>query len=204
VSHFAVAIVCGYLIGSIPTAYIIVRLFTNQDIRLSGSGSVGAANTLKVTKSRFLSIGVAVFDILKGVAAFYIGLYVGAGEFMTGAVAGVASVAGHNFSVWLWFKGGRGLATAAGFLLPWLWPAPFAWLAVWGLGKKITGNTHLSSIIAAGAVLIFVLVAKNEWLEFLASSIAQPGAIRIAMIMLCVLIVIKHIEPVRKRSTGDM
>ncbi len=203
-SQFAVAIISGYLIGSIRTAYIIVRLFTNQDIRLSGSGSVGAANTLKVTKSKFLGITVGVFDIVKGIAAFYLGMYAGANEFLVGAIAGVAAVAGHNYSIWLRFKGGRGLATAAGMLLPWIWPAPIIWLAIWGIGKKVTGNTHLSSIIAAGVLLVFIFVAKSEWLLALTSNIAHPAETRIAMFLLCGLIVIKHIDTVRKKSSGDM
>lgn len=200
-SQIAVALISGYLIGSIPTAYLIVRLFKKQDIRLSGSGNVGAANTYKVTKSRYLSIFVALLDISKGVAAFFIGLYVGANDFMIAAVAGVAAVAGHNFPVWLRFKGGRGLATAAGFLLPWIWLAPVAWLIVWGIFKKITGNTHISNTIATGVVLLAVIVAKNEWLIALTGGYGEPGEVRIAATMLCVLILGKHIEPVlMKRS----
>jgi acyl phosphate:glycerol-3-phosphate acyltransferase len=204
VSHFAVALICGYLIGSIPTAYLIVRLFTKKDIRLSGSGNVGAANTLKVTKSKSLGILVAVFDILKGVAAFVIGMYVGGNQFIIAAVAGVAAVAGHNFPVWLRFRGGRGLATAAGFVLPWIWPAPFVWLGLWVLLKKITGNTHISNIVATGILLIIALAAKNEWLIKITTIAAEPGHIRIAALMLCGLIFIKHIEPIITGNTGRM
>lgn len=201
--HFAVALICGYLIGSIPTAYIIVRLFTKQDIRLFGSGSVGAANTFKVTKSGSLGIFVAVLDIVKGVAAYFVGLYIGGGDFIFGAIAGVFAVAGHNFSIWLRLKGGRGLATAAGFLFPWMWFAPIVWAVIWGIARKLTGNTHISNVIATGIILIFVLTAKNEWLISLTSDVAQPGDVRIAMIMLCGLIYIKHIEPiVTKRPSG--
>jgi len=203
VSQYALALVCGYLIGSIPTAYIIVRLFTKQDIRLSGSGSVGAANTLKVTKSKFLGTIVAVFDILKGVIAFYVGLYVSGNDFLAASVAGVAAIAGHNFSIWLRFKGGRGLATAAGFLFPWFWPGPFFWLFFWVIGKKLTGHTHISSVIATGALLLFVLVAKSEWLMHFTVGVANVTEIKIAMIMLSVLIFIKHLEPiVSSRSDG--
>jgi acyl phosphate:glycerol-3-phosphate acyltransferase len=204
VSEFAVAVLSGYLIGSIPTAYIIVRLFTKQDIRMSGSGSVGAANTLKVTKSKSLGIVVGIFDILKGITAFLVGRYAGAGEFMIVAAAGVAAVAGHNFPIWLKFKGGRGLATAAGFLLPWIWPAPIAWLLVWGITKKLIGNTHISNVTATGAILLFALVAKGEWLMTLSSGIASAADIRIAASLLCGLIFIKHFEPIVRNRIADM
>jgi acyl phosphate:glycerol-3-phosphate acyltransferase len=204
VSQFAVAVLSGYLIGSIPTAYIIVRLFMNQDIRMSGSGSVGAANTLKVTKSKSLGILVGIFDILKGIAAFWVGQYAGAGEFMIVAAAGVAAVAGHNFPIWLKLKGGRGLATAAGFLLPWIWPAPIAWLLVWGITKKMIGNTHISNVTATGAILLFALVAKGEWLRTLSSGIASASDIRITALLLCGLIIIKHFEPIVRNRIADM
>jgi acyl phosphate:glycerol-3-phosphate acyltransferase len=202
VSQFAVSLVIGYLIGSIPTAYIVVRLFAKKDIRQSGSGNVGAANTLKVTRSKFLSILVGCIDILKGIAAIVAGTMINAELLPVWGGAGVAAVVGHNYPVWLGFKGGRGLATACGATLTWAWFFPAIWLPIWGILKKVTGKTHLSSIIATGTILLFVLLAPTGWLLNLTSGVTDIGSLRWLAVFLCGFIIVKHIGPVLKPKDG--
>ena len=114
-----VAGVVGYLLGSFPTAYLMVRLKSRVDIRKAGSGNVGTLNSFMVTKSKGVGVVVLLLDLLKGVAAVTIAPLFGASDpFLAQTVAGAAAVAGHNFPVWLGGKGGRGLATGAGVMLP--------------------------------------------------------------------------------------
>src|SRR5512140_1590079 len=106
----------GYLLGSFPTAYILVRWKSKTDIRMVGSGNVGGLNSYVVTKSKALAAIVVLIDALKGVAAVLIAPLITGDSFIFMAAAGIGAVLGHNFPVWLRFKGGRGLATAAGVL----------------------------------------------------------------------------------------
>jgi acyl phosphate:glycerol-3-phosphate acyltransferase len=187
----AVSVITGYLIGSVPTAYIFVRLFAQTDIRHGGSGNVGATNVYKVTNSRFLSILVGVIDVLKGTAAFYAGYLIGGG-FVAGAAAGIGAVAGHNYPVWLGFRGGRGLATAAGVFLPWAWFAPVAWALLWGMFRTITGNTHVSNVIATAILVIAILIARSDWLYAVTGGAQDAGSMRIATAVLGMLVILRH------------
>jgi glycerol-3-phosphate acyltransferase PlsY len=110
------AIFC-YLAGSIPFGYLIVRIFHSKDISKEGSGNVGALNAYKVSQSKLIAAAVLVLDFLKGALTVYVLIYV---LFLNGPAVLVLScfiIAGHNYSVWLKFKGGRGLASAAGIFL---------------------------------------------------------------------------------------
>src|SRR5512147_2237624 len=107
----------GYLIGSVPWAFILVRLRSNRDIRKEGSGNVGTLNSYVVTGSRKVGVAVLLLDLAKGFAAAEFGRMVGGGDFSTAAVGLLAAILGHNYPVWLRFKGGRGLAPAAGGML---------------------------------------------------------------------------------------
>ena len=106
----------GYLVGSFPTGYLLVKRKSNLDITVSGSGNAGAFNASVVTGSKVLGIAVGLIDGLKGAAAVLIGELLLPG-FWGSAVGVLGAVIGHNYPVWLRFKGGRGLATACGGLL---------------------------------------------------------------------------------------
>jgi acyl phosphate:glycerol-3-phosphate acyltransferase len=136
-------LVVSYLLGAIPFGYIVVKLFAHKNILDHGTGNVGTMNTHRSTNSKLLTIMVLIGDLAKGVGAyFFTKLILGRnglfemGEFSTTyllVLAGVLVVLGHNYSVFLKFKGGKGLATGAGFLLflePWL---VIAWLIMWVL-----------------------------------------------------------------------
>lgn len=121
-----IAIIIGYLLGSIPSAYVITRLVKGKDIRKVGGGNVGARNVF-VEVGKVAGIGVGVFDVVKGAGAVALatwllkveGLEVWSTDiawlFVLGA--GLAAVAGHIWSVYLKFTGGNGLATTLGVLV---------------------------------------------------------------------------------------
>jgi len=124
--EFVAVVIGGYLIGSIPSGLIIGRL-RRVDIRQYGSGNIGTTNVLRTLGAKFGAI-VLVADVLKGVTAVLLARYI-IGTPMGEIAAGFAAVAGHDWSIFLKFKGGRGVATSLGGLLPMAMPAPMSGVA---------------------------------------------------------------------------
>ncbi len=153
------AIVTGYLLGSIPTAYLLVRWQSRIDLRTAGSGNVGALNSFEVTRSRMVGLGVLMIDLLKGMAAVAVGRWIGGDASSTGFVAALAAVAGHNFPVWLGGKGGRGLATAAGASLVLGWGLVPLWCLAWALAFAGLRSVNPASTVACvvSPIVVFLL-----------------------------------------------
>jgi glycerol-3-phosphate acyltransferase PlsY len=123
--EFALLLVGGYLLGSVPAAYLAAKWSRGVDIRQYGSGNVGAANLFRLTSKR-IGIAVSIFDIVKGMPLVCVAHFLGLGIAEQAAV-GVAAIIGHNWPVFLRFNGGRGMLTTLGvaFILPlvnWLVP----------------------------------------------------------------------------------
>ena len=107
-----IALTAGYLLGSIPFAYLLARRHRGIDLRRAGSGNVGAANLLRTTTKK-IGASAMVLDVGKGIASVLVAQRIDPGA--TGStVAGVAAVLGHIYPVWLGFKGGKGVATMCG------------------------------------------------------------------------------------------
>ena len=111
---FIIALIAGYAIGTFSPSYILVRLVKGEDIRNHGSGNAGTANTNRVLGFKWALL-VFFLDILKGAAAVWVGRWIG-GEW-AGLAAGLGAVLGHNYPVFLGFKGGKGVATTGGLAL---------------------------------------------------------------------------------------
>jgi acyl phosphate:glycerol-3-phosphate acyltransferase len=158
ISRIIAAIIIGYLLGAIPFAYIIARLKKGIDIRGKGSGNVGALAVWREVGPFYGIIALAA-DVGKGVLAVYAAKWLGIDVYWTCA-AGFAAVIGHNWSVFLKFRGGKGAATIMGVLLA-LMPVQFAI----GLGIAIiiiipTSNIRLGMIGLACIPLIAWLFDK--------------------------------------------
>jgi len=188
--------VSAYLIGSIPTAYIFGRVLKGVDIREYGSGNVGATNVLRVI-GKIPGITVLIIDIIKG---FICATYLASGFLYLAPVTrpelyriliGLSAIAGHNWTAFLKFKGGKGVATSAGVVIG-LIPKIF-WLGflVWLITFFITGFVSLSSIIAVIAIPIFTL------------AFGQPVEIVVFMCILCLIIVYKHKANIRRLARGE-
>jgi glycerol-3-phosphate acyltransferase PlsY len=138
----------SYLIGAIPTSYLVVRLVQGQDLRTLGSKNLGATNLYRVLGWKY-ALPVAAFDVLKGaVPVLLLGPAAGAST-LEAVWFGAAAVVGHVFSVFVKFKGGKGVATGAGVVLG---LAPWAFLAAlitWAIVTRLTGFVSLGSISAA-------------------------------------------------------
>ena len=145
----AVPIVIGYLLGSIPFAFLLSRRLEGIDIRRAGSGNVGAANVLRTSGVR-AAIVVMMLDVAKGAGSVLVAQR-WAGD-AAPAAAGLAAIVGHVYPVWLRFRGGKGVATACGVfsvLMPWaMLPAVALFVAtVWA-----TGFISLGSLVATAAL----------------------------------------------------
>ena len=140
----------AFLLGSIPTGYLVARA-KGVDIRQHGSGNIGATNVFR-TLGKPLGVFVFVIDALKGFAAVWLALRFGGSSAWPGILAAVAVIAGHNYTPWLGFKGGKGIATSAGVLLalmPW---AVLLIAVVWFLVFPFSRYVSLASICAAAAL----------------------------------------------------
>ncbi|HTR24244.1 MAG TPA: glycerol-3-phosphate 1-O-acyltransferase PlsY [Terriglobales bacterium] len=111
---FLIAAVASYLLGSIPFGYLLVRTFRGEDVRVSGSGNIGATNVAR--KSPVLGIATLLLDAAKGLAAVYLVgiMFGGAHHHLIMTTAALYAVCGHLFPVWLKFRGGKGVATSLG------------------------------------------------------------------------------------------
>jgi glycerol-3-phosphate acyltransferase PlsY len=121
------ALLLGYLLGSIPFGLVLTRLAGKGDIRSVGSGNIGATNVLR-TGSKGLAAGTLLLDALKGTAAVLIVRYA-LGDAERFAAAG--ALVGHLYPVWLRFRGGKGVATLLGIMVPLLWQAAAIYAAIW-------------------------------------------------------------------------
>ena len=168
VGVYALSAVIAYLLGSVPFGLFFVRIFARKDIRQVGSGRTGGTNAYRAGG---LGIGIltAVADILKGFAAVYIGrLMLGEVNPPLDAVTGVAAVAGHNWPIFLRFKGGAGTTPNAGAAMAFWSPTLIVLLPVVALVVWLTGYASVASTAAALTILI-VFVAR--WLL-----VASPSA----------------------------
>lgn len=185
-----------YLIGSVPSAYIILKLLHKKDITREGSGNVGAMNSYEVSGSKKTGILVFIFDFLKGSVPALILIGYFNVEFQIAFIPLTALVLGHNFSVWLRFKGGRGLATAAGIMLIFNFWIVVIWCVVYLSTYLIKKNVHIDNSVAT-ILLPFVLLILNS--QGLSSS-QYPGIsneiFNIFVSVVCILILMKHISPI--------
>jgi glycerol-3-phosphate acyltransferase PlsY len=116
-SKYLIIFALSYIVGSIPFAYIIVSLFFRKDVSKEGSGNVGAMNSYEVTGRKWVGFLVFLFDFLKGISVVLISRHLIPDDDFAILAASFSVVLGHNFSLFLRFKGGKGLATSAGVLL---------------------------------------------------------------------------------------
>jgi acyl phosphate:glycerol-3-phosphate acyltransferase len=185
-----------YLIGSIPTAYFFLKLFHKKDITREGSGNVGAMNSYDVSGSKKTGIIVFFIDLLKGFIPAFIALEFLKFNFEIILIPLLALVAGHNFSVWIKFKGGRGLATAAGILILLNYWLVVIWCVLYLLSNLLKKNVHIGNSVAT-ILLPFVLLLMNSQ-GFSSSRYTgiSNEIFNIFCFILCFIILLKHISPI--------
>jgi acyl phosphate:glycerol-3-phosphate acyltransferase len=192
-------VIAGYFIGSIPTAYLAVRWKSNVDIRKTGSGNVGTLNSFQVTRSKAVGVTVLLVDVLKGVVAVMVGRTLIPGlPFIGAAFAGAAAVAGHAYPIWLLFKGGRGLATAAGAMGSVSFPLVAAWMAAWGIGFAFTRAVNVASFVASLLMLGLVLLVPDEVIRAVLPEDATTRGLRTFAVLILLVMLTRLIGPLRE------
>ena len=189
VTREILALVAAYLLGSVPFAIVLVRLFRDADVRTQGSGTAGATNVLR-TSGRPLAIATMLLDVGKGVAAVLFMRSITYDPRWLGAAA-VAAILGHIFPVWFGFRGGKGVATAIGtfsVLSPW------AVLTVVAAFVLVVATTRFVSLGSVTAACLLPLVLR---LLFHA-----PDAVVVAAAATTLLIVVSHRANIRRLLEG--
>jgi len=166
--RYGALVVLAYLLGSIPTGYMVARA-KGIDIRTVGSGNIGATNAFRVL-GKAAGIMVLAADFLKGLLGcgvlpwllFHTGVYEET-RVVPEILAGFCSVLGHNYTIWLGFKGGKGIATSAGVLtalVPW---ALLTILSIWIVLFAVTRYVSIGSLVAAASLPFATWVFYQNW-----------------------------------------
>jgi acyl phosphate:glycerol-3-phosphate acyltransferase len=148
-----VALLIGYLFGSIPFGLILTKLAGTQDLRSIGSGNIGATNVLR-TGRKGLAAVTLLGDALKGTAAVVISGYFGGPN--AAMLAALGAFFGHLFPVWLKFKGGKGVAVYIGVLIGLFWPAAVVFCVMWLATAVTTRYSSLSALVASFITPLFL------------------------------------------------
>jgi len=149
----AVALVIGYVLGSIPFGLLLTRLAGLGDVRAIGSGNIGATNVLR-TGRRGLALATFLADALKGTAAVLVVAAIW--DWDAARFAALGAVLGHLFPVWLGFRGGKGVATYVGVLLAIYWPGVLVFAAIWIGIAYATRYSSLAALVATLAVPVLL------------------------------------------------
>lgn len=169
------AVVFGYLLGSIPFGLLLTRLAGVGDIRAIGSGNIGATNVLRTGK-KGLAAATLILDGVKGAAATLLAQQAFGLE--AGLMAGFAAVIGHNFPIWLKFKGGKGVATSLGVMLAASWPVGVMCAVTWMVTAALFRISSLAAIVALFAAPLFAWGVASPQVAVLALGLAILGIAR--------------------------
>jgi len=191
---FIFKIIFSFLIGSFPTGYIVTKLIKKTDIRKEGSGNIGATNVWRVV-GKIPGIFVLIVDILKGyLVVKYLSIYGPISSYFSNLeeklILGFSVILGHVFSIFLKFKGGKGVATTAGVLFALEPKLFFACLIIWFLVFLLFGYVSLASIITAVVFPILLVI------------IAYPFSFILFGILLALLVSFKHLSNIRRLILG--
>ncbi|MDP2944886.1 MAG: glycerol-3-phosphate 1-O-acyltransferase PlsY [Atribacterota bacterium] len=166
----ALIIISCYLLGSIPFGYIVGKLFKKVDIREFGSGNIGAANALRILGPLLASF-VVIGDIGKGIFSIYLVQYFKIDNLLILTIAGLAVICGHDWSLFLGFKGGKGIATTFGVVFALNPTISILALIIWGVVVITTRYVSLSSIFAVISIFIFTILFKQPYEYIIFSAI---------------------------------
>ena len=180
------ALVVGYLLGSVPFGLLLTRWTGKGDIREIGSGNIGATNVLR-TGSKALAASTLLLDAAKGAAAVLL-----AQQLWPDAVnfAAAGALVGHLYPVWLRFKGGKGVATMLGILVPLFWQAALVFAVIWVGLFLILRISSLAGMIAAASAPVTAAIFNQQALF--------PMLLGFAL-----LVIWKHRENIRRLAKGE-
>ena len=188
---FLLVVIGSYLLGSIPFGLVLTRLAGLGDIRSIGSGSIGATNVLRSGR-KDLAAATVILDGGKGwLAVYVVGRDWGFVEGLdAGLFAGLATVIGHNFPIWLKFRGGKGVATTLGVLLGAYFPAGVAACIVWLITAAVFRYSSLAALVGLAAAPVYAFWAG-----------AYP--VMITAGMLAILSIVRHRANIERLMRGE-
>ncbi len=186
--------VAAYLIGSMPFGILLAKMFGGVDVRKAGSGNIGATNVARVA-GPLPGILTLVLDGVKGAAAVWLAARFTNDSALWMTIAGLSALIGHCFPVWLSFRGGKGVATAAGMFLALCWPAALGAIGVFILVVLFSRFVSLGSVSAAAAMplLIYLLWAPHH---------APPLVVTFGAFAAAMLVVYKHDGNIQRLVEG--
>lgn len=201
--EISIAAITAYLIGSIPTGYIIVKLFTGQDIRTVGSGSTGATNVKRVMGKKWF-FTVMILDALKGaipvILASLFATYLTKDMIIPPVifnhgilpvVAAICVILGHSKSVYLEFTGGKSVATGVGTLFALNWIAGLSVAVIWSI------VTWFSKYVSVGSITALVLAPVIMWI------VKAPSAYIIYTVIAALYVIFLHRENIKRLIAGN-
>lgn len=181
-------IAVAYLLGSLPFGVILGRFIAGVDVRKHGSGNIGATNVLRTLGLPF-AIGTLILDVSKGIVAVVLARR--AGLDLTWTIgAGLAVVVGHNWTIFLGFNGGKGIATTVGVLLMIVPQIALGFMVLWALVIAATRFVSLGSIVAATALPFMALVFR------------EPSAVVVGCFVLGLMAVWRHKQNIQRLLAG--
>ena len=179
----------GYLAGSIPFALLVSRVMALPDPRTYGSGNIGATNVLR-SGSRIAALLTLIGDAAKGWAAVLVARHLGASDEAM-AIVGFAAFLGHVFPVWLRFRGGKGVATAAGVLIAFDWRLGVAIVIAWLTIAVVSRYSSLAALVAA------LFAPAATWY------IVGAGPVFLAVIAMSIILIARHRANIMKLARGE-
>ena len=206
--NIIIFLLLGFIIGSIPFGLIIVKISGYGDIRKIGSGNIGATNVLR-TGNKFIAALTLIFDVSKSFIILYLAQIIfqpilNENLLMTLILSlSLLSIIGHMFSPFLLFKGGKGIATAAGILLFLSWPCALFSLLIWlffALVFKISSLGALSASISAP--ILFWLISVTVKIGLLPNNFNIHNIEIYIVLIITTLIWIKHIPNIKRIING--
>jgi len=179
-----IVVIC-YVLGSIPFGYIMGKLFKKVDIREFGSGNIGASNALRTLGPPLASL-VIIGDVGKGILSIYLVKYLNIDSSLILTIAGLAVICGHDWSLFLGFKGGKGIATTFGVIFALNPIISILAVAVWVIVLITSKYASLSSICALISIFIFTILFK------------QPYEYIIFSTIILIIAIFKHRENIKR------
>ncbi|HEX2167059.1 MAG TPA: glycerol-3-phosphate 1-O-acyltransferase PlsY [Longimicrobiales bacterium] len=187
----ALLLLATYLIGSVPTSYLVGRITRGIDLREHGSGNLGATNAFRVLGWR-AATPIFLVDVTKGFLPVFFFPRIDGTEAIAWTLAyGAAAIVGHMFSIYVGFRGGKGVATGAGVFLALAPLAALGSLVVWMMLVFLTGYVSLASIVSAATLPLLIALA------------GAPGAVLALSVALAAFVIYAHRANMRRLLRGE-
>ena len=184
----------AYLLGSISFSYIFIKKFHNKDLRNEGSGNLGMLNSYEASKDKVLTFAILMLDMTKAIYCIALVNLLFYESYLIGTIiAGIGIILGHNWNIFLRFRGGRGLAPAAGISMVVNFYPLIIWLASWTISKAFIKDIHISNCISSILTIAILWISPSDLIfSFDSWENITPDALRILFTAINILIILSH------------